>query len=350
MDIQITDRLKTFRKEKGNTQEELATYLHVSIQAVSKWERGEGYPDITLLPSISAYYHKSVDELLGCSEIEQAKQIEEYRRQYEENSHVGNIQANIDLMRTALKEFPDNLALLSDLCHALFFIDKEAYLGECIEVGEKILTKSVDDQQRYATIQTLVYAYSKQNNEKKASDYAKRLPDLFCTQNTVLEGVLQGEALRQLAQSNIGNHIGLLDVSIGCMLRSKDYTPEERLFAYETLDKLYNLFLYDGNYGTAHGALHTLWMNIAREYAKLKNGEKTIAALEKAYAHAYEMDHFPSGNYTSLFADTGAYSKESFSRNFDCSYIDWLRETMEQEAFDFMRATDEWKAFVHAHF
>ncbi|MEG1991064.1 MAG: hypothetical protein RR351_03150, partial [Christensenella sp.] len=72
---------------------------------------GEGYPDIALLPSIAAYYNKSVDDLLGCGEIEKAKIIDEYLNQYNKNGNLGKIEANIELMKTALKESPMNGAI-----------------------------------------------------------------------------------------------------------------------------------------------------------------------------------------------------------------------------------------------
>ena len=53
------ERLTNARKEKGYTQEELSVKLGVTPQAVSKWERGMGYPDLETL------YHLS--EILGCS-------------------------------------------------------------------------------------------------------------------------------------------------------------------------------------------------------------------------------------------------------------------------------------------
>lgn len=53
------------RRAKGITQSELANYLGVSFQAVSKWENGTTMPDITLLPMLSEYFQVSVDEILG---------------------------------------------------------------------------------------------------------------------------------------------------------------------------------------------------------------------------------------------------------------------------------------------
>lgn len=40
MDIMVSENLKRFRRERGNTQEELSSHLGISVQAVSKWERG----------------------------------------------------------------------------------------------------------------------------------------------------------------------------------------------------------------------------------------------------------------------------------------------------------------------
>jgi len=60
----ISENLKALRKKKNKKQEDLAEILSVSINAVSKWERGECYPDIELLPKLAEYYNVSVDDLL----------------------------------------------------------------------------------------------------------------------------------------------------------------------------------------------------------------------------------------------------------------------------------------------
>ena len=65
MEIEIKDKLRTLRQQKNKTQDDLASYLGITYQSVGKWERGEGYPDITLLPRIALYFDVTVDELLG---------------------------------------------------------------------------------------------------------------------------------------------------------------------------------------------------------------------------------------------------------------------------------------------
>ena len=57
--------LLLLRKERGLTQKQLAQALHVSAQAVSKWERGLGCPDVGLLAALSELFGVSMERLLS---------------------------------------------------------------------------------------------------------------------------------------------------------------------------------------------------------------------------------------------------------------------------------------------
>ena len=57
--------LQTERRKLGMTQSELSEKLNVSPQAVSNWERGESFPDITVLPDLAAVLRCSVDAILS---------------------------------------------------------------------------------------------------------------------------------------------------------------------------------------------------------------------------------------------------------------------------------------------
>ena len=57
--IIISKKLKEYRHKNGMTQKQLGELLCVTAQSISKWERGECYPDIALLPILA--------ETIGCT-------------------------------------------------------------------------------------------------------------------------------------------------------------------------------------------------------------------------------------------------------------------------------------------
>lgn len=61
----IGNFLKKLREEKGWTQEELADKLNVVREAISRWERGKGIPEITSLDNLSKIYNVSIEEILS---------------------------------------------------------------------------------------------------------------------------------------------------------------------------------------------------------------------------------------------------------------------------------------------
>ena len=65
MDMKRTGELiAAARREKGLTQRELAERLHVSDRTVSKWERGAGFPDVSILERLAAALELNVLDLL----------------------------------------------------------------------------------------------------------------------------------------------------------------------------------------------------------------------------------------------------------------------------------------------
>ena len=67
MAMNLQKTIMDLRREKGYTQEKLAEMLGVTTAAVSKWECGNSYPDITLLPQIAEIFDVSLDYLFDYS-------------------------------------------------------------------------------------------------------------------------------------------------------------------------------------------------------------------------------------------------------------------------------------------
>lgn len=77
MKINIGSTIKELRLKQEITQEQLSAYLGVTPQAISRWEAGNGYPDIEILPSIAEYFSVTTDTLLGINRTEREKRLAE---------------------------------------------------------------------------------------------------------------------------------------------------------------------------------------------------------------------------------------------------------------------------------
>ena len=67
------ENIKTLRRNKGITQEELAARLNVVRQTISKWEKGQSVPDAEMLVKLAEIFEVPVSQLLG-SRIEPGAQ------------------------------------------------------------------------------------------------------------------------------------------------------------------------------------------------------------------------------------------------------------------------------------
>ncbi|MBE6782624.1 MAG: helix-turn-helix domain-containing protein [Ruminococcaceae bacterium] len=193
MTIYFGENLKKLRKSKNLTQDALADFLGMSFQAISKWERGETYPDITMLPVIASFFGVTVDSLLGTDMIEKEKQIEKYLNEYSRLLSEGRIKDARDIFKTAITEFPGNYDLLSKYLNALIHAqyDDEYLLSiksEVDRIYENIQTYCTTDSIRIWT-QKLMCRYLRdlsliENSGVDISDAEKILEQMPIMQNT----------------------------------------------------------------------------------------------------------------------------------------------------------------------
>ena len=81
MEVKIAENIRTQRKMRSLTQEQLAEAMGVTVGAVSKWEKGACVPDIGLIMELADFFETSVDVLLGYEWRQQSqnKAVEEIR-------------------------------------------------------------------------------------------------------------------------------------------------------------------------------------------------------------------------------------------------------------------------------
>lgn len=206
MELHIGKNIRQLRRERNLTQEEVAAHLGISFQSISKWERGDGYPDITMLPALANYFGTSVDELLGMNELVREETYARINAEWADSNRTGNHRENMLLMRDALKQFPNDALLLVQLSTSLEKLDgseaeKREYLRQSIAVQEQILRYGEDSEVRNATQFNICFAYMKNGEPEKAIAQAKKLPNLYKTRENALVSLLpDGEEKTQAAQ------------------------------------------------------------------------------------------------------------------------------------------------------
>ena len=149
MELNIAATLKSLRKEMGITQEEFANAIGVTAQTVSKWERGEGYPDITFLPDIADYFNVTLDTLCGIDKQQKQEQIHSIINATSNASY----NEGVKIAREGLAKFPHSLLLQNNLAEALMGATYEEIVDDYMKSFENYygLTKE-SDPQKYAIV------------------------------------------------------------------------------------------------------------------------------------------------------------------------------------------------------
>ncbi len=118
------------RKEKKLTQKELAEKINVSDKAVSRWETGKGYPDVTSLVSLSEYFDVSVNELLSGKRLT----VENIKETADENliSVFGQVQKNKKQQNLQVAIYTSILIVV--LLPILIIIGKELFVSMATQI------------------------------------------------------------------------------------------------------------------------------------------------------------------------------------------------------------------------
>ena len=324
--------IKKYRLSKGMTQEELAEYTGVSSRAVSRWENGITYPDISLLPILANIFEVTVDELLDVDAYKKEQDIKNILDENQKYKHTGEVEKSIDLLRKSLNKYPNNFEIMKQLKNALlmYYCAKDGERGylldEIIELCEKILNKCNDKKIRESAIRDLVFVYPRVGQREKARELAEEQPSIYMCKECLLEDVLEGEELDKLLKGNIISITERFHGIILSMSVKKD--PQMKIDLMNKYLELMNLVFEDSSMGFYHERMYRSYLSNARNYAKLNKMKESIDSLLECINHAIKLEASIITKYNQLLLeglidDTSKIQTNSILTNkeFISSYI-----------------------------
>lgn len=189
MNIRLGEKIRTLRKSKNISQEVLANYLGVSFQAVSKWEKGETLPDVTLIPAIACFFEVSTDELFDFNRLETEQrvltlcgEIAQWRNERPEEAEKA--------YRDLLKQYPGNDIVMANLLYVLQNLNKHT---ETINMCKTVIAATNYDDVRYDAARIMAATYKEMGEYTLCKQAIDLIPEFFFTHREEKALLLEGE-------------------------------------------------------------------------------------------------------------------------------------------------------------
>ena len=182
--MRIGEQIKNYRKTAGLTQEQVANYLGVSTPAVNKWEKGNTYPDISLLPALARLLKIDMNELFSFREELTEKEIGQFVNELSEVS-LDSFTEAFEMASRKIQEYPHCDLLIYTIATVLNgsltlsdLNDEERmeYNTAIIEWLERT-ADSQDERARNSSVFILATKYVQMEKYEEANALLKKIPD-----------------------------------------------------------------------------------------------------------------------------------------------------------------------------
>lgn len=200
MSTTLGKNIKAFRKNKGFTQEELADLLNITPQAVSKWESGNGLPDVSMLIPLAQVLGVSTDSLLGYDNIleneevtsrikDTVKSMKNSKDRAQRTLHICELLStetnmnpgNFEIIKDYVQETA-NLSMYEDPVLEGYFQDESERIQklykDCIRKGAYLISHCNDRELVDKTHYALAWIYIHKKDFENAKEHINVLPSL----------------------------------------------------------------------------------------------------------------------------------------------------------------------------
>ena len=220
MHMKLGEKIRSLRKARNISQEVLANYLGVTFQAVSKWEKGENMPDVTMIPAIASFFEVSTDELFDFNRMETERKVQQACWDIAEYRCTHPEKAEADL-RALLKQYPGHEIILANLIYSLQINGK---FPEVIDICKALIEGAKEHCIRYDAARIMAETYKEMGEYALCKQAIDLIPEFFFTHREEKALLLEGEDMFRPAWQQKCESI---DTFVGMTMRIADYYEEK---------------------------------------------------------------------------------------------------------------------------
>ncbi len=290
MKLYLSENIRKNRHKSNLSQEAFAERLGVSFQTISKWERGECYPDIEMLPKIANFFGITIDALMGADlyqEKEYVDTLQEELRKYD------MARDEVTLVRKAeegLRKYPNNHLLMAWIVYSAQNINPQ----RSIELGEYLMSNCRDPHILNWARAELCYVYYKAGILSDGIKLARCLPTVSQTREAVLADLLTGEEqLSHILETDIAKVCYRFKTSILKLLNH--YNPQDQIELLKKSNALYDVVYECEDNVSALKEKADTCIKIAEIHMHAENIDEARLYIKKALLFAEKHDAIPYG-------------------------------------------------------
>ena len=296
MTIYLSENIKRLRREKELTQETLAEFLGVTFQSVSNWERGESYPDITILPEIASFFKVSIEELLGINKAEDEEEIKKLLEEYDNLTDNKLIKESIYHLKD---KYPNDFRVRLRYMSYLIFFDNAVSNAKKIEsLYQNIQNNCTKDSIRICAkrfyIHYLELLARDENSDVTFADCEKiinEMPRMRDGREMYFNCYPESHPKRdELIQEAIEEEICLLDNTMFRYLSDDRYSLEFRIALAEKAMEFFRFIYDDGNYSRMWRVMLYNHGNLGLHHYELGDFKNTLENFRKMAELAVKFD------------------------------------------------------------
>ena len=354
--IALSANIKKHRLEKEMTQTQLASVFNVSEQAVSRWENGNTYPDIQLLPAIADYFGITIDELMGMESYKDERETDKIIALVKENERKGLIGDNVKILQDAVVKYPKNYVILNFLVNQLNFewCDDETKMRanheKAIEIADRILDECTDQIIRNTANFEKINSLELLGRTEEAIELAEKLPLISMSYEFKLKDLYTGEKLKlhckEALMAYAQNMYSIVQRMSDLGFQDESMSIEDRISVCKKSLEILNV-VYEGEYGNESWILAKTHRYIAAMTALIGKTEETLYHLEEAAKYAVLHDTLPEKQTLHSTLLSGyEVKKASLFKSHSFTECGELFDRLKQERYDIVRDTERFKAVL----